>query len=295
MKKLTVKSPAKLNTFLHVHQQRADGFHHLNTYFQLIDLCDEITFCTDSSGIICVDNPSINIPMESDLCYRAAKLLQSYAKTDSHTDKPTNKPMGVHISVKKNIPDGAGLGGGSSNAATVLLVLNKLWNIGLSEEKLLELGLQLGSDVPIFIYGKSTFATGRGEKFIPLDFDNPIDKKSIIVIKPNVHVSTAKIFQSEYLTKRSDKGTIRHLDITSLISKGENDFTDVVFRLYPEISQVAKQLSVFSSAHLTGTGACLYTVLDDVKKTDKISHTFGSDYQVFLVNAIKKSPLYEFK
>lgn len=285
MNKLTVKSPAKLNTFLHVHQQRADGFHHLNTYFQLIDLCDEITFCTDNSGVIQVDNPTIDIPMEKDLCYRAAKLLQAY----------TDNPLGVTINVKKNIPDGAGLGGGSSNAATVLLVLNKLWKIGLSEEKLLQLGLQLGSDVPIFIYGKSTFATGRGEKFIAMDFNNPIDKKSIIVIKPNIHVSTAKIFQSEYLTKRSDTGTIRHLDIATLVSKGENDFTDVVFRLYPEISQVAKRLSVFSSAHLTGTGACLYTVLDDVKKADKITHAFGSDYQVFLVNAIEKSPLYKFK
>ncbi len=282
---ITVLSPAKINTFLHVHQQRADGFHHLNTYFQLIDLYDEINFCTDNTGIIQVDNPGIEINIKNDLCYRAAKLLQNY----------TDNPVGVHIGVKKKIPDGAGLGGGSSNAATVLVVLNKLWHIGLSVEKLLQLGLQLGSDVPIFIYGKSTPATGRGEKFIDLDFNNPVKKKSIIVIKPKVHVSTAKIFQSECLTKRSDEGTIRDLDIASLISKGENDFTDVVFRLYPEISQVAKQLSVYSSAHLTGTGACLYTVLDDVKKADKIIDTFGSDYQVFLVNAIEKSPLYKFK
>lgn len=282
---VTVLSPAKINTFLHVHQQRGDGFHELRTHFQLIDLCDKLTFVINQTGQITVNNPKVDVAEANDLCYRAAVLLKAYADGDA----------GVVINVDKHIPDGAGLGGGSSNAATVLVVLNRLWNVGLSEEKLLQLGLQLGSDVPIFIYGKSTLATGRGEKFITLDFNNPVENHSIIIIKPTTHVSTAKIFQSQWLTKRADTGTIRDLDITSLIQRGVNDFTTVVFRLYPEISQAARRLSVYSSAHLTGTGACLYTVLDDVKKADKIIDALDSDYQVFLVNAIEKSPLDEFK
>ncbi len=282
---ITVLSPAKLNTFLHIHQQRKDGFHELVTYFQLIDLCDEITFTINDTGVITVDNPIIAIDEQKDLCYRAAKLLQ----------QQTNKTLGVNIKVKKNIPNGAGLGGGSSNAATVLVVLNQLWEIHLTTDELLKFGLELGSDVPVFIYGKSTLATGRGEKFITLDFKNPLKNKQVIIIKPNIHVSTAKIFQSELLTKRNDEGKIRHLDIASLIYKGENDFTDVVFRLYPEISQVAKRLSVYGTAHLTGTGACIYTVLDDVKKADKIADTLNSDDKVFVVSTLDKSPLYKVK
>ncbi len=280
-RRITVASPAKINTFLHVHQPRQDGFHQLITYFQLIDLYDDITFTVNRTGGIRVDNPAVDIDEKKDLCYRAAKLLQSR----------TNHRLGVDIRVNKRIPDGAGLGGGSSNAATVLMVLNQLWDVGLAKHELLDLGLQLGSDVPVFIYGKSTLATGRGEKFIPLDFNNPVDNKSIIVIKPKVHVSTTKIFQSEFLTKRAGTGTIRDLDIATLIQRGENDFTSVVLRLYPEISQIAKRLSMYSPAHLTGTGACLYTVLDDVKKADKIIDALGSDCQAFVVQALKTSPL----
>lgn len=281
---LTALSPAKINTFLHVHQLRDDGFHNLVTYFQLIDLCDELTFDVNDSGVVRVDNPTINVAEVDDLCYRAAKLLQPYA----------DDTAGVSITVAKNIPDGGGLGGGSSNAATVLVVLNNLWGLGLSQKKLLQLGLQLGSDVPIFIYGNSTLASGRGEEFIPTELSNLLDNQTIIVVKPPVHVATGKIFQSQLLTKRGDTGKIRDLDIARLITCTDNDFTPVVYSLYPEIAHAAERLERVSPAHLTGTGACLYTVLDDVKKADTIIRTLD-DCRVFVVKALRRSPLNEFK
>ncbi len=277
-------APAKINSFLHVHQQRDDGFHELRTHFQLIDLCDELTFAVNDSGHIKVNNPAVDVDASDDLCYRAAALLQPY----------NEKRQGVTITVNKRIPAGGGLGGGSSDSATVLVVLNKLWGIGLPESKLLTLGLQLGSDVPIFIYGKTTFASGRGEIFFTGKHNNYLESKTIIIVKPPVQVSTAKIFQSRWLTKRKDTGTIRDLDTVTRICSGENDFQSVVFRYYPEIAQIAQRLSIYSPAHLTGTGACLYTVLDDVKKADRIICALERDCRVFVTNAITQSPLNEF-
>lgn len=282
---VTVLSPAKINTFLQVYQQRGDGYHDLFTHFQLIDLYDKLHFAVNDKGVIRVNNPQLTIQESDDLCYQAAQLLRADAKSN----------VGVTITVSKQIPAGGGLGGGSSNAATVLVVLNRLWNLGLSQEKLLQLGLRLGSDVPIFVYGKSTLAGGRGEKFSPLALPNPMENKKLLVVKPRVDIATAKIFQSERLTKRQDTGTIRDLDTAKLIRSGKNDFAPVVFQLYPEVAQVAKRLSVYSAAHLTGTGACLYMALDDVKKADKIIDALGRDCQVYLVNTIKQSPLNEFK
>ncbi|MGY0399623.1 MAG: 4-(cytidine 5'-diphospho)-2-C-methyl-D-erythritol kinase [Ostreibacterium sp.] len=284
-RKIIVCSPAKINLFLHIHQKRKDGFHHLRTYFQLINLYDELTFSPNNSGKIRVDNPMLDLTAEQDFCYRGAYLLQQYSRQSA----------GVDIVVKKNIPSGGGLGGGSSNAATVLLVLNRLWGINLSEAKLLEIGLSLGSDVPVFIHGQSGFAVGRGECFVKNLAGQLPKNQAIIVVDPKIGISTAEIFQSSLLTKRSDEGTIRDLDSVGLIHSGENDFESVVYQCYPSIFQVAKQLSAYSPAHLTGTGACLYTVLDDVRKADTISRVLGGDYQVFLVNALNKSPLNKFK
>lgn len=278
---LRVASPAKINTFLHVYPQRADGFHDLLTHFQLLTLCDYLNFRIDRSDRIVVNNPSLNIAMENDLCYRAAAALKTYSK----------QPLGVIIDVDKQIPEGGGLGGGSSNAATVLVVLNRLWELHLSEETLLAIGLTLGSDVPVFIHGESICAEGRGERFVTNIVDNLPLNQAIIVVKPPVSVSTKEIFHSRLLTKRDNTGKIRDLDT----ARYGNDFEPVVYQLYPDISYAAKQLSVYSLPHLTGTGACLYTVLDDVEKADKIIDALGDEYRVFLTYAIDKSPLNEFK
>ncbi len=282
MANIRVASPAKINTFLHVHQLQNDGYHHLKTYFQLVSLYDYLSFTVDNSGIITVNNPSLSIAAEDDLCFKAAMRLK----------QQTGCQLGVSIEVEKNIPDGGGLGGGSSNAATVLRVLNKLWDLNLPEITLLTLALELGSDVPVFVYGLSTYAEGRGEKFIANVDAGLHENQTVVIVKPNIHVSTAKIFQSSRLTKREDTCKIPHLDTVLY----ENDFQSVVFALYPEISQVALRLSAYSKAHLTGTGACLYTVLDDVRKADKISQTLGEeDCEVYVVKALTQSPLNEFK
>lgn len=279
-KKIRVHSPAKINTFLQVHQRRNDGFHHLKTYFQLIDLCDELTFTINQTGIIRVTNPAVAIDETQDLCYRAAQLLHAYCP-----DK------GVIIHVEKHIPSGGGLGGGSSNAATTLVMLNKLWNVGLSQKQLLDLGLSLGSDVPVFIHGCSTYAEGRGEIFHTTPKDKKLINQTVIVANPRISVATAEIFNSPSLTKRIATGKIRDLDTV----RYHNDFETVVYTLYPEISQAAQRLSAYSTAYLTGTGGCLYAVLDDVKKADKIVHALGGDYDIFVAKTIEQSPLNEFK
>lgn len=278
---LSVLSPAKINVFLHVHQRRADGFHDLKTYFQLIDLCDTLTFDVNNSGEIYVDNPQLAIPPQADLCHRAARCLQPFCPTR----------CGVSIRVDKRIPDGGGLGGGSSNAATVLRVLNRLWKIHLPEAKLQRLGLDLGADVPIFLHGKSCYAEGRGEKFSSHMGSHVLHRQIIVIVHPRVHVSTVEIFQSPRLTKRPAAGKIRHLDTVCY----QNDFQSLVFARYPEISQAAERLAVYAKPTLTGTGACLYTVLDDVKKADTISRALGRDYDVFVVKPLSESPLNEFK
>ncbi|MBS9778422.1 MAG: 4-(cytidine 5'-diphospho)-2-C-methyl-D-erythritol kinase [Gammaproteobacteria bacterium] len=280
-----VKSPAKINTFLHVHQKRPDGFHELFTYFQLIDLCDKVSFVVNEAGHITVSNPAIGIPEEQDLCFRAAKLLQEEAHCD----------LGVDIVIDKFIPDGGGLGGGSSNAATVLVVLNKLWKLNLTEEVLLSLALGLGSDVPFFVYGKNTFARGRGEVFEKNISSDLFENKAIVVVRPEVRVSTAKIFHSKLLTRRKGVGIIRSIDTERQITCGENDFQNVVFSLYPSVCESHKELSKYSKAFLTGTGSCVYAVLDNVEKAYKIAQKLSVDFDVRVANALSKSYLNEFK
>ena len=283
--KVTIFSPAKINTFLQVYNQRADGYHDILTHFQLVDLCDELIFSVNDTGVIRVYNPAISINEVDDLCYRAALSLKQHGE----------KYLGVNIFVNKNIPDGSGLGGGSSNAASVLMVLNKLWNLSLSKNKLLALGLALGSDVPFFIHGQSTLAKGRGEVFVSNSANNLIENKLVIIVKPNQRVLTREIFQSGLLTKRGDIGKICDLGTARLIQSGENDFASVVYRLYPSVYKAFKRLSDDYPAYLTGTGSCVYTVLDDDKKADKIIRDLSGDYKTFLVKAISESPLNRFK
>lgn len=279
---MKVLSPAKINTFLHVHQQRADGYHELLTHFQLIGLYDELIFKIIDSAEIIIDNPAIDLMPEQDLCYQAARVLQ----------RLSGCKKGVVIKVLKRIPAGGGLGGGSSNAATVLVVLNRLWRLNFTQDQLLRIGLSLGSDVPVFIYGLSTLATGRGEIFHQDENNNLLQNKMVILIKPTVSLSTAKIFHSQLLTKRPGTGKIRHLDTKRLIRSGENDFERVVFPLSPEVSQCVKLLATIGvTLHLTGTGACLYTVLDEAGKADKIIDALGRDCRYWLVNTLTTSPL----
>ncbi|HGM3130749.1 TPA: 4-(cytidine 5'-diphospho)-2-C-methyl-D-erythritol kinase, partial [Neisseria gonorrhoeae] len=210
-------APAKLNLDLRITGRREDGYHNIESIFCLIDLQDTVYLKPRDDGKIILHNPVGGIPQEADLSYRAASLLQKYARNLA----------GVEIWLDKKIPTGAGLGGGSSDAATVLLVLNRWWQCGLTQWQLIDLGAALGADVPFFIFGKNAFASGIGEKLIGMD----IPKQWYVIVKPPVHVSTAKIFTYEGLTRDSASSI---MPTFQNLQPFRNDMQAVVFKEYPE-------------------------------------------------------------
>ncbi len=235
-------SPAKINLFLRVLNRRIDGYHELQTAFQFIDLCDWLTFRPNLSGKILCHYHNEILSAENDLIYRAARLLQAM----------THENMGVEIALEKNIPMGGGLGGGSSNAATTLLVLNHLWHLNIAHEALMQMGKQLGADVPIFIHGQSVFAEGIGDIFSPLK----MSENAIIVICPRIHIATQTIFTSPYLH--------RNQPILPYYLNGDeyeylNDCTDAIFKHFPEMQIVVEQLMALEiQVKITGTGSCVF-------------------------------------
>jgi 4-diphosphocytidyl-2-C-methyl-D-erythritol kinase len=249
--RMSCPAPAKLNLFLHVTGRRADGYHLLQTLFRFIDLHDTLHFALRSDGLVRRSNPVDGVAEDSDLCVRAARLLQS----------ETGCAAGVDITLEKRIPMGGGLGGGSSDAATTLLALNRLWSLGLSREKLMELGLRLGADVPVFVFGESAFAEGVGEKL--QSFQMP--KTWYVVLFPAVHVPTEKIFMRSELTRDSVSITMRalsiwqqkHADAVSGLQL-RNDLQAVVCSLYPEVARHIALLSQYGASMMTGSGACVF-------------------------------------
>ncbi len=237
-------APAKLNLFLHILGRRPDGYHELQTCFQFVDLCDEIRIEVRSDGLIRRTMDIAGLPAEADLCIRAAEALQA----------ATGSPLGADIGLCKRIPVGGGLGGGSSDAATCLVALNHLWGVHWPRERLAALGLKLGADVPVFVHGRAAWAEGVGERLTPLFPPLAPAEANYLILKPNVFVSTAAVFQDPDLTRKSAPITIHGF----LASGGRNDCLGVVRRRYPEVAHALDWLSVFGSARLTGTGACVF-------------------------------------
>ncbi|MEY3289214.1 MAG: hypothetical protein RLZZ419_1456, partial [Pseudomonadota bacterium] len=233
-------APAKLNLMLRIVGQRSDGYHLLQTVFQFIDLCDWITFHPVDDGRVSLQKTIPGVPEIDDLTIKAANLLKA----------ETGCNLGVRIEVEKNLPMGGGLGGGSSDAATTLVILNKFWNLQLSVEKLMELGLTLGADVPVFVYGYSSWAEGIGEKLEEII----LKEQWVVVIKPDCHVDTKEIFSAKNLTRNSK--SIRIADF--IAGKHQNDCVEVVCQRYPSVKSALVALSEFSEARLTGTGACVF-------------------------------------
>ena len=219
---LTFLAPAKLNLFLHVVGRRHDGYHLLQTAFRFLDFSDHLSFELRQDDVIKLHTPTSGVPEEKDLCVRAAKLLQ----------QESGSSQGVDIFLKKQIPMGGGLGGGSSDAATTLLALNQLWNLGWSRDQLIELGLQLGADVPVFVFGKNAFAEGIGEKLVSIE----LPPAWYLVLIPSVQVSTTEIFSSKELTRNTIPIKIPPFSIY----QGHNDLESVVCQTYPEVFGVAK-------------------------------------------------------
>ena len=266
-------APAKLNLMLRIVGQRPDGYHLLQTVFQFIDLCDWITFHPVDDGRVSLQKTIPGVSEADDLTVRAANLLKAETGCES----------GVRIEVEKNLPMGGGLGGGSSDAATTLVVLNKLWNLQLSTEKLIELGLALGADVPVFVYGHSAWAEGVGEK---LEKISPLEKW-VVVIKPECHVNTKEIFSAKNLTRNSKSITISDF----IAGQRQNDCVDVVCQRYQPVKDALVTLSEFSEARLTGTGACVFAQFDSENLAVNAYKTLKNKWQVYLAMGVNESPL----
>ena len=272
-------APAKLNLFLHILGRRPDGYHELQTCFQFIDLCDEIRIEVRTDGLIRRTVEIPGLPAEADLCIRAAKALQS----------ASGATLGADISLTKNIPVGGGLGGGSSDAATCLIALNHLWGIHWPGEKLAAIGLKLGADVPVFVHGRVAWAEGVGERLTPLYPPLAPKEANYLILKPNVFVSTAAVFQDPELTRNSAPITIHGF----LASGGRNDCLGVVRRRYPEVAHALDWLSVFGSARLTGTGACVFLACENEDLAQEIMRKVPPEFEGFLARGLNDSPLLE--
>ncbi|CCE25033.1 4-(cytidine 5'-diphospho)-2-C-methyl-D-erythritol kinase [Methylotuvimicrobium alcaliphilum] len=267
-------APAKLNLMLRIVGQREDGYHLLQTVFQFIDLCDWLVFRPVNDSVISLRNPLPGVPEADDLTFRAAQLLK----------EETGYEGGVVIEIEKHLPMGGGLGGGSSDAATTLVALNNLWRLGLSRERLMQLGLRLGADVPIFVFGHSAWAEGVGEVFQKIE----VPEKWIVVLKPDCHVDTKEIFSSKDLTR--DSKSIKIADF--IAGQHQNDCLGVVRKLYPSVDRALRELSIFSEARLTGTGACVFAQFDTELAAKKAYLPLSKKWQSYLCKGINRSPLY---
>jgi 4-diphosphocytidyl-2-C-methyl-D-erythritol kinase len=275
LKHLTLQSPAKLNLMLHITGRRQDGYHLLQTVFQFIDLYDDMKIVTTEDGSIERVDSHSSIAAEDDIAIRAARVLQNRFGVK----------QGAQISINKRIPVGGGLGGGSSNAATTLLALNHLWELNLELPELAAIGLGLGADVPVFVMGEAAWATGIGEELIPVELNEPW----YVVIHPGVQVSTAEIFNAEELTRDCDAITIRAF----LRGAGSNVCEKVACKLYPEIQQAIDWLNQFSSARMTGTGACVFAAFDSLEQAEGVKSRASEHWQSFVVKAMNRNPVIE--
>ncbi|MDC0198234.1 4-(cytidine 5'-diphospho)-2-C-methyl-D-erythritol kinase [Candidatus Thioglobus sp.] len=276
---MTYQSPAKLNLFLHIISQRKDGYHNLQTIFQLLDYGDELNFNIRNDGQINRTDGNENIPLDNDLIIQSAKKLQKLASSN----------YGVDIGIIKKIPSGGGLGGGSSNAATTLIVLNKLWGLKLSKKELLNIGKELGADVPVFIDGRTSWAEGVGEILSPLK----LPEYYYLVVSIKKQNSTAEIFSHKALTMSPLQ---RKMSDFSLVSKPHNDCLDAAIDLESEIKDALAYLdstkSHINQARMTGTGSCVFVAFENESDALIAKEELPSKWFSFIAKAINKSPLY---
>ncbi len=268
-------APAKLNLFLHVTGRRADGYHDLQTLFQLIDLEDTIGVTLREDGAIERLSGPAGVAPDADLAVRAARALKA----------ATGCRLGASLRVIKRIPMGGGLGGGSSDAATALLALNRLWRCGLPLERLAELGLALGSDVPVFVRGASAWASGRGEALVPVE----LPERWYLVVDPGVAVSTSQVFQMPELTRNTPLITIRAF----FESGGRNDCEPVVRKLSPEVGEALDWLARLAPARLTGTGSCIFASFGSAIDAERLAARVPDRWRAFVARGLNVSPLRE--
>ncbi|MAT65799.1 MAG: 4-(cytidine 5'-diphospho)-2-C-methyl-D-erythritol kinase [Gammaproteobacteria bacterium] len=267
-------APAKLNLFLHITGRRPDGYHTLQSLFQFLDHGDRLDFSVTEAPGVRLLAPLPGVPPDRDLTVRAARLLQQRAGVS----------RGVEIRLDKRLPLGGGLGGGSSDAATTLVVLNRLWKAGLDEDELAALGLELGADVPVFVRGRAAWAEGVGERLTPVEVPEPW----YLVIVPPVSVSTAAVFQHPELTRDSRPITISDF----LAGRSRNDCEAIVRQLYPEVAAALDWLNGRTRARLTGTGACVFGAFDDRATALAAQQAMPAGWEGFIARGCNRSPLH---
>lgn len=267
-------APAKLNLFLHVVGRRSDGYHLLQTVFRFIDYGDELAFTVRSDGAVRRTTAIPGVPEEADLCVRAARLLQAHARC----------ALGADIELFKRLPMGGGLGGGSSDAATTLIVLNRLWGTGLSRIQLQALGLQLGADVPVFVFGRNAFAEGVGERLQEVD-PGPA---WYVVLVPEAAVSTAEIFSAAELTRNTNAITIAAFSV----GQGRNDLEPVVCRRYPQVARHLEWLRRYGDARMTGSGACVFCTFGSEAEAARVLSELPAGMRGFVARGLDRHPLW---
>lgn len=272
-------APAKLNLFLHVVGRRPDGYYLLQTVFRFLDYGDEIGLAVREDGVIRRTTALEGVPEDSDLCVRAARLLQ----------QRSGSRFGVDIELVKRLPMGGGLGGGSSDAATVLVALNRLWGTGLDRERLQALALELGADVPVFVFGRSAFAEGVGERLQALD----LPPAWYVVLMPEAAVSTMEIFSAPELTRHSNAITIAAFSLgPGRIFPGRNDLEPVVCRRYPQVARHLEWLRQFGDARMTGSGACVFCAFDTQAQASRVLAALPQGMRGFAARGLDRHPLW---
>jgi len=271
-------SPAKLNLFLHIVGRRADGYHELETVFQFLEHGDSLSIKATSKNEVLLLTSMPGVKDEDNLIIKAAKLLQS----------ATNTPLGAEIKINKVLPMGGGLGGGSSNAATVLVALNILWKTNFSYKKLAELGLTLGADVPIFIHGFAAFAQGVGEKLTPV----APKEHYYLVTKPPCSISTQAVFTAKDLTRNTAKLDLAKISIEQQINQCHNDCQTLVIKRYPEVAKLLAWLVEYAPSQMTGTGACIFSCFDSEDEAKRIKALLPTSIESFVTKGVNQSPLH---
>ncbi|MFP5409743.1 MAG: 4-(cytidine 5'-diphospho)-2-C-methyl-D-erythritol kinase [Gammaproteobacteria bacterium] len=269
-------APAKLNLFLHVVGRRADGYHLLQSVFRFIDRSDAVYLTLRDDGRVVREGDLPGVPEVADLTVRAARLLQPYAPAGA----------GVGIRLEKVLPMGGGLGGGSSDAATVLLALNRLWQVNLTRTALQDLALQLGADVPVFVFGRTAFAEGVGEILQPAD----VPPAWYVVLTPPVAVPTAAIFAAPELTR--DTPALKIAPFSA--GAGRNDLQPVVVARYPEVARHLEWLGRFGEARMTGSGACVFASFDTEAAAHDVLRQLPPTMQGFVAQGLDRHPLYDY-
>jgi 4-diphosphocytidyl-2-C-methyl-D-erythritol kinase len=274
-------APAKLNLFLHVVGRRADGYHFLQSVFTLIDACDRLRLRVRDDGAVARVNDVPGVPEETDLAVRAARLLREASGTR----------LGADIEIDKRIPMGGGLGGGSSDAATVLLALNRLWKTGFDEEALAEIGAGLGADVPFFVYGRNAWAEGIGDRLKPID----VPSWWYVVLTPAVSVPTPAIYAAAELTRNTEPLKMEDFsarpELIATSARLRNDLEPVVIARYPIVREHLQWLARHGKARMTGSGSCVFAAFASRAQAEQVLHQLPPEMKGFVAQGIAQHPM----